>query len=560
VALLLQLLMLALRCHDTSPTPSCFITLTFTCLHVCLSPYDVDALRTELELKFAPTRNTFAVNGGGLQQQPLHSFLSAGAPWPRSPLAFLDPPGDRAGGGSEGSSEKEAVGVCGVENDDDDAGAAHAKRPRYSQRDDAPDSQQSFSLSQALSMQDSEASQEALMDVTMSNDESDISQLSESSASVAPVAEEKARHRNSTQRSGGRSSKKGRRKLWLEHKIESHSANAPHDDFLLADGKECKGVEAGGRSSAPEAGKMGERKRPRVVLSEDEDDDEDDDEGDDEDDDSAEGGASEEDREGVGGIAEDVRSFVTDDNGSKNDVMFMDEEKEEEEEEDEDGLTEEILRFVHHKTGHTNKTSFTGAKSRLPAGRAPDQVCNIEEESDVEMEMEMANTSDESDARGDTSAELAQGQTNIVPSLGNSEEKKESDSGSSGPRCPVELGDDDLGEDEAIEQHTTWQFDPQAVLRALSTQQSNATATATAIDIDSAQDMNNEESPAAESDNTSRTLSKGDFARMRVLGQFNLGFIVAQLGTDLYILDQHACDEKYIFEKLSRETVIHKQV
>ena len=32
---------------------------------------------------------------------------------------------------------------------------------------------------------------------------------------------------------------------------------------------------------------------------------------------------------------------------------------------------------------------------------------------------------------------------------------------------------------------------------------------------------------------------------MSVLGQFNLGFIIAQLDQDLYILDQHACDEKY---------------
>jgi DNA mismatch repair protein PMS2 len=32
---------------------------------------------------------------------------------------------------------------------------------------------------------------------------------------------------------------------------------------------------------------------------------------------------------------------------------------------------------------------------------------------------------------------------------------------------------------------------------------------------------------------------------MRIVGQFNLGFIIAALGTDLYILDQHACDEKY---------------
>lgn len=32
---------------------------------------------------------------------------------------------------------------------------------------------------------------------------------------------------------------------------------------------------------------------------------------------------------------------------------------------------------------------------------------------------------------------------------------------------------------------------------------------------------------------------------MKILGQFNVGFIVAELRGDLYILDQHACDEKY---------------
>lgn len=32
---------------------------------------------------------------------------------------------------------------------------------------------------------------------------------------------------------------------------------------------------------------------------------------------------------------------------------------------------------------------------------------------------------------------------------------------------------------------------------------------------------------------------------MRIVGQFNLGFIIVELRGDLYILDQHACDEKF---------------
>lgn len=37
----------------------------------------------------------------------------------------------------------------------------------------------------------------------------------------------------------------------------------------------------------------------------------------------------------------------------------------------------------------------------------------------------------------------------------------------------------------------------------------------------------------------------------QIVGQFNLGFIVARLGPDLFIIDQHAADEKYNFERLT---------
>lgn len=79
----------------------------------------------------------------------------------------------------------------------------------------------------------------------------------------------------------------------------------------------------------------------------------------------------------------------------------------------------------------------------------------------------------------------------------------------------------------------------------------------------------------------SRVLTKAHLARMVVLGQviretpthiytpclplrcrftnnrtklsikqFNLGFIIARIGADVFILDQHACDEKFNFERL----------
>ena len=68
----------------------------------------------------------------------------------------------------------------------------------------------------------------------------------------------------------------------------------------------------------------------------------------------------------------------------------------------------------------------------------------------------------------------------------------------------------------------------------------------------------------------SLTVSKDDFSTMRIIGQFNLGFILAtRSGSDtdgtnsskdeLFIIDQHASDEKYNFERLQAETVVQNQ-
>ena len=46
---------------------------------------------------------------------------------------------------------------------------------------------------------------------------------------------------------------------------------------------------------------------------------------------------------------------------------------------------------------------------------------------------------------------------------------------------------------------------------------------------------------------------------MQVIGQFNLGFILTRLDNDIFIIDQHASDEKYRFEKLSYETNLKTQ-
>ena len=47
----------------------------------------------------------------------------------------------------------------------------------------------------------------------------------------------------------------------------------------------------------------------------------------------------------------------------------------------------------------------------------------------------------------------------------------------------------------------------------------------------------------------------------RIIGQFNLGFIIARSGAggDVYIVDQHASHEKKRFEELVAGTVLHEQ-
>ena len=79
--------------------------------------------------------------------------------------------------------------------------------------------------------------------------------------------------------------------------------------------------------------------------------------------------------------------------------------------------------------------------------------------------------------------------------------------------------------------------------------------------------------PQTAEERLSLTVSKNDFARMRIIGQFNLGFIIAirpahqlaepdktsTLQDEVFIIDQHASDEKYNFERLQATTIVQNQ-
>ncbi|KAK6169451.1 hypothetical protein SNE40_020506 [Patella caerulea] len=60
-------------------------------------------------------------------------------------------------------------------------------------------------------------------------------------------------------------------------------------------------------------------------------------------------------------------------------------------------------------------------------------------------------------------------------------------------------------------------------------------------------------------DELRREIKKEMFSQMEILGQFNLGFIITKHGDDLFIVDQHATDEKYNFEMLQKNTTLQSQ-
>ncbi|KAI5270838.1 DNA mismatch repair protein MutL [Aureobasidium subglaciale] len=76
---------------------------------------------------------------------------------------------------------------------------------------------------------------------------------------------------------------------------------------------------------------------------------------------------------------------------------------------------------------------------------------------------------------------------------------------------------------------------------------------------------NDIEGPDAEA-RLSLTVTKSDFAQMSIIGQFNLGFVLAVrppsetvLSPDLFIIDQHAADEKYNFERFTETLILEPQ-
>ncbi|KAI1895982.1 hypothetical protein AGOR_G00090120 [Albula goreensis] len=60
-------------------------------------------------------------------------------------------------------------------------------------------------------------------------------------------------------------------------------------------------------------------------------------------------------------------------------------------------------------------------------------------------------------------------------------------------------------------------------------------------------------------DELKKEIRKDMFKEMKIIGQFNLGFIITKLNSDIFMIDQHASDEKYNFEMLQQHTILQGQ-
>jgi DNA mismatch repair protein PMS2 len=172
-------------------------------------------------------------------------------------------------------------------------------------------------------------------------------------------------------------------------------------------------------------------------------------------------------------------------------------------------------------------------------------------------------------AKDDAAAEPAASASNYGDASSSGEVDKELDV----------VNDDDLPEVVKINEGITFDlafdldsvtalWDSKARRRTESQSQSDELSAQLDATTDRTEDDDTEEAQL------SRIVHKRDFASMEIVGQFNRGFIIARLKgkkragdendemvavDDLFIIDQHAADEKYNFETLQETTKIESQ-
>lgn len=121
--------------------------------------------------------------------------------------------------------------------------------------------------------------------------------------------------------------------------------------------------------------------------------------------------------------------------------------------------------------------------------------------------------------------------------------------------------------------------DPKALQRTLRLQETQLNQSALARDGIAASAFENGLEAENAEERLALTIHKGDFGKMKIVGQFNLGFILAvrpcsisvsptstpkatqqkPQDDELFIIDQHASDEGFNFERLQATTIVQSQ-
>ncbi|KAL1410623.1 ATP-binding mismatch repair protein [Vanrija albida] len=191
----------------------------------------------------------------------------------------------------------------------------------------------------------------------------------------------------------------------------------------------------------------------------------------------------------------------------------------------------------------------------------PIEIDELDDEPEAEVEDVAIEAAPPSDTAADATVELQRdAEASLSPTPSPELEDAQPDAGPAGYRDEIQS--------TAAAGGATLRFDLDRLRARYARRQTRQPAKRTAYAavragaVSDAAGVGNRDAAAAEAA-LARVISKDDFARMQVLGQFNKGFIIARLqherSDDLFIVDQHASDEKFNFETLQRTTVIRAQ-
>jgi DNA mismatch repair protein PMS2 len=238
-----------------------------------------------------------------------------------------------------------------------------------------------------------------------------------------------------------------------------------------------------------------------------------------------------------------------DEEGSGDDVEEVEEDEEEEEEEEEEVLSEveDVEDAVDAEEDHADE----GSPASEDIDYVPEQDAPQQEPEEPE-----ANANDIQDENFDEAKKKAQEEATVQRLIYEAEETALLPEENSIKRAN-KMNKGAAHRDATVQLASTMD----ASLPRLQSQHAILQKTLQARTMHTEQEAPDDERSAE--DKLSLTVSKNDFAQMRIIGQFNLGFIIAvRPGTDqdeLFIIDQHASDEKFNFERLQSETIVQNQ-